>query len=105
MWQAGPGESTTATSVSASQSTSRCLTCCMLPLVAPLFHSSWRERDQNQVVPVSRVSRSDSSLIQATMSTSPVPSCCTTQGMSPLASSFNCRSERLTTSTCSAAYV
>ena len=32
-----------------------------LPEVSPLCHSSWRERDQNQTSPVSRVRRSASS--------------------------------------------
>ena len=64
-------------------------TFCMFPLVAPLFQSSLRERDQNQVVPVSNVRRKLSSLIHATMSTSPVPSCCTTAGISPFASSLS----------------
>ena len=60
----------------------------MFPLVAPLFQSSWRLRLQNQVVPVFMVSASDSAFIHAIMSTSPVCSCCTTQGTRPVASNF-----------------
>ena len=75
-----PGESTRASSVSPSQSAAIDTSLCMLPLVAPLFQSSWRLRLQNQVVPVSSVRRNDSAFIHATMSTSPVSCCCTTRG-------------------------
>ena len=55
MWQAGPRGSTVTTSASLSQSVAMCTTRCVLPLVAPLCHSSLRLRLQNQVSPVSRV--------------------------------------------------
>ena len=103
VWHAGPGESTSTSSVSASQSTSTRRTCCMLPLVAPLFQSSWRLRLQNQVVPVFRVRASDSSLIHATMSTSPVPACCTTAGTRPRSSKRTLAAEGVTGSSASPA--
>ena len=68
----------------------------MFPLVAPLFQSSWRLRLQNQVVPVSSVRRRDSSFIHATMRTSPVPACCTTQGTRPRSSNLTRASARPT---------
>ena len=61
----------------------------MFPLVAPLFQSSGRERLQNHVGPVSSVWRMDSALIHATMSTSLVSNCCTTQGISPRSSNLS----------------
>ena len=86
-----------------SQSTSTRRTCCMLPLVAPLFQSSWRLRLQNQVVPVFRVRASDSALIHATMSTSPVPACCTTAGTRPRSSKRTLAAEGVTGSSASPA--
>ena len=44
MWHAGPAGSTSASSVSPSQSTRSARTACVLPLVAPLCHCSSRER-------------------------------------------------------------
>lgn len=60
---------TSTTSASPSQSAVTDTTCCTLPLVSPLRHSSCRERDQKQV----RFSRSVmsrlSAFIYATVST------------------------------------
>ena len=57
----------------------------VLPLVAPLCHSSWRERLQNQVSPRSRVRSSDSRFIQARVSTRPLVASWTTAGTRPSA--------------------
>ena len=45
-----------------------------------MCHSSWRERDQNHISPVSRVRRSASSFMYASVSTSPVRASWTMQG-------------------------
>ena len=55
VWQAGPAGSTSASSVSPSQSRRSARTPCTLPLVAPLCHSSPRERLHRCSSPVSRV--------------------------------------------------
>jgi hypothetical protein len=44
VWQAGPAGTTSASTASRSQSKRRALTACVLPDVAPLRHSSSRER-------------------------------------------------------------
>ncbi len=62
VWQAGPAGSTSARSASPSQSTRRALTAWVFPLVAPLCHSSSRERDQRCSSPVSRVLATASAL-------------------------------------------
>src|SRR5204863_4432344 len=63
VWQAGPLGMTLTTSASLSQSSAMLTTRWVLPEVAPLCHSSFRERDQSHVWPVSRVRRSDSSFM------------------------------------------
>ena len=80
VWQAGPVWSTSTRSVSASQSARTSRTRCRHPEVSPFFQSFWRERLQNTVYPVFRVSSSDSRFIQATMRTSCVVASCTTAG-------------------------
>ena len=72
MWQATPVWSTSTSTASPSQSSTTARTAWVLPLVAPLRHSSWRERLQNHVSPRSRVRSSDSRFIQAWVSTRPV---------------------------------
>ena len=69
-------------SASPSQSSRSSSTASVLPDVSPLRHSSSRERLQNQASPVSRVSRSASSFIQASISTRPVAASCTIAGRS-----------------------
>ena len=84
VWQAGPAGSTCASRASASQSQRSPRTRWMLPDVAPLCQSSCRERLQNHISPLSRVRRSASRSMYATVSTSPVRQSCTTQGSGPL---------------------
>jgi hypothetical protein len=54
----------------------------VFPDVAPLCQSSCRERLQNHASPLSRVSRSASSFIQASISTRPLAASCTIAGLS-----------------------
>jgi hypothetical protein len=58
----------------------------VLPLVSPFFHSDLRERDQKWTTEVSRVSRSASAFIHASMSTVPRSASWTMHGTRPLPS-------------------
>ena len=63
VWQAGPAGSTSASTASRSQSKRSALTACVLPDVAPLCHSSSRERLHRCSSPVSRVRASASAFM------------------------------------------
>ena len=82
VWHTGPAGMTRMSSASPSQSSRSSSTASVLPDVSPLRHSCSRERLQNQPSPVSRVSRSASSFIQASISTRPVAASCTIAGRS-----------------------
>src|SRR5829696_8200849 len=81
VWQAGPAGSTSARMASSSQSMRSSLSLWTFPEVSPLCQSSFRERDQNHISPVSRVRRSASSFMYASVSTSPVRKSWTMQGV------------------------
>src|SRR5581483_10065915 len=71
VWHAGPAGRTRTSSASPSQSSRISSTASVLPEVLPLCQSCPRERLQNHASPVSRVSRSASASIHASMSTRP----------------------------------
>ena len=72
VWQAGPAGRTRTSSASPSQSSRSSSTAIVLPEVAPLCQYSSRDRLQNHASPDSRVRRSASASIQASISTRPV---------------------------------
>src|SRR5690606_11134009 len=86
VWQVGPAGFARTSTASASQSMRSSTTESVLPLVSPFFHSACRDRDQKCTTPVSRVSRSASAFIHASMSTVPRSASCTTQGTRPRSS-------------------
>ena len=67
VWHAGPAGSTSARIASSSQSSRSSLSFWTFPEVSPLCHSSFRERDQNHISPVSRVRSSASSFMYASV--------------------------------------
>ena len=71
VWQAGPPGRTRSRIASPSQSSRSSSTASVLPDVSPLRQSCSRERLQNHASPVSRVRRSASSSIHASISTRP----------------------------------
>ena len=73
VWQAGPFGRTRRRIASPSQSSRSSSTAMVLPDVAPLCQYSCRERLQNHASPDSRVRRSASASIQASISTRPLP--------------------------------
>src|SRR4051812_411728 len=82
VWHAGPAGRTRSRIASPSQSSRSSSTASVLPDVAPLCQSSSRERLQNHASPVSRVRRSASSFIHASISTRPLVASCTIAGLS-----------------------
>ena len=82
VWHAGPAGSTRSRIASPSQSSRISTTASVLPEVAPLCQYSCRERLQNHASPLSRVRRSASSSIQASISTRPLAASCTIAGIS-----------------------
>src|SRR4051794_20892485 len=88
VWQAGPAGSTSASSASPSQSRRSALTACVWPEVAPLCHSSSRERDHRWSSPVSRVRAIASALAWASVRTSPDRQSWMTTGTRPSASNL-----------------
>ena len=80
VWQAGPAGRTRSRIASPSQSSRISSTASVFPDVSPLCQSSCRERLQNHASPLSRVRRSASSSIQASIRTRPVSASWTIAG-------------------------
>ena len=81
VWQTGPARRTRSRIASPSQSSRISSTARVLPEVAPLCQYSSRERLQNQASPLSRVRRSASSSMYASISTRPEAASCTIAGI------------------------
>ena len=77
VWHAGPAGRTRTRSASPSQSSRSSSTASVFPDVAPFRQSSCRDRLQNHASPVSRVSRSASASIHASIRTRPLSASCT----------------------------